>query len=781
MESKLHIGYVEWVKNAEYGMLYDLENQKSFFCHVNKNPLITDLRKDYYVLFETYFDKRKNQECAKDVIRLAHIEDKGLIKDLINRFEPPLENPEMNQIQGLYSGYKTSAIEKIVKQLKRQFDVIDFCSEEKLKEVQKNPRLIEEYINDNKFSLLKRDKVIEYFHDYAQENIIDLIKKKSTLLSSFNDETGAKLFDKVIYETERIDSLESYDNAVELINSSLTIGLATKQKLTNHFIKVSEPIFKLRFWLRGDHEGDIQSYLENTFMSLDDTMLNDIYRKLSSDIREELLESLIGKNLSQTQFIRSSEYNNIWKQRIELLEIEKRQKFLDEVFDKSDEVTKLSMWVHEVTEKFDFDSFKVACVTLDKNEQETFIKKVFKFAEEDKLLLGVEMLKELQLFDRQLSSELGIDYTLDIILSTIFQLSEGSKLSEKNNIIDVLAHHIEKNPFRQFNIEGYFDLCEGKSYVSVDTVEDEKVHFSIVRSNNIPSGVKFCEGRKSKDLDNNYNLPFWWCRNSKCFNPCHAEHNVSDWKNYTLRDFLRILNIQYDEESYDTFLGWVNRINTLLSRLNCRGCGKILKPNNQTNYSFYRVNSFKCDNENCNHKEIVYLNHCLNGKCKYLIDSRDSVKCENGMYICSNPECGDCCSTEVFASRIQSLKLNGQPVPSKLQYLVDNNLGHKGRISFCYKCGHSLKGGWEKYEEVKNWLISIKDNNNGVIKSGKRQKDNRWWFLTDFPNEKYKPLIKLGFQVKQNDDGRRFVSEPFGKMEDPPKYCVNENCENSKT
>ena len=219
----------------------------------------------------------------------------------------------------------------------------------------------------------------------------------------------------------------------------------------------------------------------------------------------------------------------------------------------------------------------------------------------------------------------------------------------------------------------------------------------------------------------------------------------------------------------------------MLSRLNCRGCGKILKPNNQTNYSFYRVNSFICDNESCNHNDVVYLNHCLNGKCKYPIDSRDSVKCENGMYICSNPDCGDCCSTEVFAERIQILKLNGRPVPNRLQYLVENDLGHKGKVSYCFQCGQPMKGGWEKYEEVKNWLVSNKDNNKAVIKYGQRQKDGRWWFLTDFPDEKYKPLIKLGFQVKQNDDGKRFVSEPFGKMEDPPKYCVNQSCDNSST
>ena len=81
---------------------------------------------------------------------------------------------------------------------------------------------------------------------------------------------------------------------------------------------------------------------------------------------------------------------------------------------------------------------------------------------------------------------------------------------------------------------------------------------------------------------------------------------------------------------------------------------------------------------------------------------------------------------------------------------------------------------------MKNWMILNKNTSPLIIKSGTRTKDGRWWFLTNFPEEKYNSLGKLGFQrgEKKEGDFYRFVSEPFGKMDDPPKYCTNEDCDN---
>lgn len=773
-----NIGYVEWIKNAEYGMVYDLENHEKFFFHVNMNPLINHLEKDSYVIFDTYFDNRKKQQCAKDVLSIDIIEDLNLLNGLVDRFEHPYEN-QIDKKPGTFGGFNSPDIEKIVRQVKKQIEVIEYFSDERLMEIQSNDNLIENYINNDNFKLIKQEKVVKYFHDYVQKNVVELIKTNSILLSFFNDENGCKLFDKIIYETECIDTEESYEFALDIIKKSLQIGPKICQKITDHFVKVASSLFKLKFWIKGNFQGDITPDLTAEFVTVDNEFLDQIKWKLESEGRPELLETILDSQLAGIDFISSLDFERKWSIRIELLEEEKQQYYIDQVFEKTDEITKLNLWTSEKTEKFDFDSFKIAVVTLDKKEQESFIKRLFRYAEKEKIDLNIQMLKDIQLFDRQLSIEFGIDYTLDIILSAIIQLAEGEVLSDKS-IIDVLAYHIDRNAYGRFQLSGYFNLCEGRAFVHKEPDKEGKEVVTIVRSKNTPSGVVYCEGRKSPNLDRSHQKPFWWCRNSMCFEPCRSDHGNEDWKNYTLKDFLRILKIPIEDEMYGSFLGWINRINTLLSRLNCRGCKKILKPKNQANYSFYRVNSFICDNNDCNHKETVYLNHCLNGKCQHLIDSRDSVKCENGMFICSNPKCGDCCSTEVFAKRINNLKINGRPVPDRIQYIVDHDLGHKGKVSFCFKCGSEMNGGWGKYDEIKDWLISKKDNKAIILKSGIRDTDKRHWFLTSFPEEKYKLLSMLGFQVKLNENGTRLVSEPFGKMEDPPKYCENPDCDNSQ-
>lgn len=88
-----------------------------------------------------------------------------------------------------------------------------------------------------------------------------------------------------------------------------------------------------------------------------------------------------------------------------------------------------------------------------------------------------------------------------------------------------------------------------------------------------------------------------------------------------------------------------------------------------------------------------------------------------------------------------------------------------------------MKGGWEKYTQSKEWLVSNRAKSDLIINSGQRGQDGRWWFLTKFSKDKMKSLSKLGFQVKDNNDNGYFlVSEPFGEMDNPPKYCINTEC-----
>lgn len=212
----------------------------------------------------------------------------------------------------------------------------------------------------------------------------------------------------------------------------------------------------------------------------------------------------------------------------------------------------------------------------------------------------------------------------------------------------------------------------------------------------------FCECRMSDKVDYKYGIPFYWCGNKPCFCLPTRFHTASEWQEYTLLDFMRILGITTD---YTTRTGKIIRFGyyTIVSsylksfanfyeHLKCRHCGKLMKPRKISNFASRAVNEYSCDNSNCSNRgALVYLNHCFNQpKCKAIIDSRDSKKCPNDQYIC--PKCGACCSTENFRNRIYHLETTGGEISRWLYNFVANDLGHweKGN-RFCYKCGRPMQ------------------------------------------------------------------------------------------
>lgn len=232
--------------------------------------------------------------------------------------------------------------------------------------------------------------------------------------------------------------------------------------------------------------------------------------------------------------------------------------------------------------------------------------------------------------------------------------------------------------------------------LSYDGVDD--VYFENERS----SEQMFCECRLSDKLDNYYSMPFNWCGNKPCFCKPLRYHVGSEWEDYTILDFMRILNIPVD---YTNSIGKKTRYgyyiilsSYLLSfakfyeHLKCRGCGQLMKPKYITNYTYMAVNQFSCVNEDCNeYGTTVYLSHCFNkAKCNATIDSRDSKTCPNGQYIC--PECGACCSTENFRLRLYNLQKTGGIIKKGLVAFVENDLGHWEKEEYyCYKCGNLMK------------------------------------------------------------------------------------------
>ncbi|WP_022835540.1 cold shock domain-containing protein [Salisaeta longa] len=211
----------------------------------------------------------------------------------------------------------------------------------------------------------------------------------------------------------------------------------------------------------------------------------------------------------------------------------------------------------------------------------------------------------------------------------------------------------------------------------------------------------YCEGRKAKRKDFGVH-DFWWCRNKKCYASCHGRHEESNWESYTLEDFLVLLNLSVDEDlpyetiemgQYHRFLGWVNRFAQLLDRLYCRECDHILDSTRSSNYAYYRVTHFHCGNKSCaKHGQEVYLHHCFNPKCRSVIDSRDSSQCDNGWWICTNENCGACCSHEEMVKRRDRLIEVGQYVPKGLIRDINEKVGHLERAQhFCYVCGKEME------------------------------------------------------------------------------------------
>lgn len=226
----------------------------------------------------------------------------------------------------------------------------------------------------------------------------------------------------------------------------------------------------------------------------------------------------------------------------------------------------------------------------------------------------------------------------------------------------------------------------------------KKEHNTFSKKYDRPAGVTFCDAVKS-EYEENLKRHFYWCCNGKCYAPCQNDHIHLEWNNYSLRDFIKILDLPFEIDKYYRFVSVVNRANRLLKKLKCTGCEKLLRDVRTSEFAFYRVTTFHCTNPACEqHQEIIYLNHCLNWRCLNVVDSRISSKCPNDWYICDS--CSNCCSQEKIQRRYENLIINNafnpcNPRHRKLKYQMDNKLGHLERgETYNYKTGEKrLEGG----------------------------------------------------------------------------------------
>lgn len=326
---------------------------------------------------------------------------------------------------------------------------------------------------------------------------------------------------------------------------------------------------------------------------------------------------------------------------------------------------------------------------------------------------------------------------------------------EKNPLFDTLKEDVKKITGRKWNSEKkywgvpsssskevfefakrhrfFIDLGDRKHY-------DNNTHLVEYSRDDKPSGVDFCEGRKSNKEHDKLKCDFWWCTNQPCFEFAEVDRlskkksiqNVPNafkglfktktkpieiWNYYKLIDILRILEINVDERkeatedliddgNYYKFIGHINAFNRLVNKLYCHECNELLYPTETSHFALYRDTKFHCENGKCTeYKKVVYLNHCLNGECNNIIDSRVSKSCDNGLYICDS--CGTCCSDSMFKRRLDKLKLVGGYIHEGLLRSVQEERGHLEKAEYyCYKCEGMMTEINEKRFECTNCKVS---------------------------------------------------------------------------
>lgn len=257
----------------------------------------------------------------------------------------------------------------------------------------------------------------------------------------------------------------------------------------------------------------------------------------------------------------------------------------------------------------------------------------------------------------------------------------------------VLSKH-ETEVLKFAKEQRFFLDFEGSNYAN-------NPHLADFIREEIPNGISFCEGRLANRAHEIFKKEFWWCGGQPCFSKCETIHPKEEWEKYTLLDFCEILGFNTDEinhmrdhipkGNYYQFIALINRFNRLLDKLYCRDCNHILYPSDfgTSHFAAHTIVRFQCRNESCSNNDEIYLNHCLNGQCNSIIDSRVSKKCDNGLIICDN--CGSCCSHNMLERRLANLKLNGGYIHENLIKCVEEKLGHLERGEyFCYKCREGM-------------------------------------------------------------------------------------------
>lgn len=481
---------------------------------------------------------------------------------------------------------------------------------------------------------------------------------------------------------------------------------------------------------------------------------------------------------------------------------------LNNVLSKCSVYQKLNLWIRGFHNELNFNEYKIFTIALTAEDQKKFIKKTLQYIHEGKALISIEELTSINIINYhtskslEITDEMHLDYSTSIILNVISNLNNQIRLETKEDknkakfkILDLILNQI-KNPSDILEIEGYFDECKGRCDRIIKHDENDANSITYFRSNPVEyyqnkdtkkyhlicDGTKYIDKNGYSVLCEKNNVEYWWCANKKCYKPSRATHTSQEWERYTLLDFLKILKINFFEQDFEIYLNLINKTNSFLKHLKCRECDNILRPVGKSNFAFYGVNRFHCTHLDCKeHRQVIYLNHCSNSKCEHAIDSRNSVQCSNGLYICNY--CHSCCSTYQINLRIKNLESRGQSFNG-------SRIGHSDLgIILCSECGSEMKfhtASAQEFSNVLNWFNENKNNSMYIGKHGSTTNSN--WFIfikSDHTAEEFKLklnyYLSIGFSIPNIDKiiNNQLISAPINLKQQKLNILNCTHCNNS--
>lgn len=642
---------------------------------------------------------------------------------------------------------------------------------------------IYEIINEENKGVFKTniEKTLENEKHLDSKTINILLELSSKVYDSNDDFILEKILDLHVSYLEKNNNLEKLIVTIEDISKIYKNSNDTYNRIVSYLNKNNnQNSIHYQLWINNLASNIPNQYIIDNFYYLNKNYENGFLNNIENRLHEEFLKKLIiafetgglkfNNDLESYNFIKILIKNNLFY-------------FIPHFLEFITVSAKFELWLNEEIDYFNLEEYAGYLSKTEPDKQQLAFKKIFNIAHKGLYPLKTEQLGLVKV----------TDFSTKVIIELIQKLNKSEKINKhtlKGDVLRLVADLVTDSK-DLLSLNGYFDSCTGrtkenprqvpKTDTSESKIEYDQVKGDIEYISSQKQEPIFCEGRLSISKDGELNLSkgknkFWWCRNLPCLAVCSIPHEVADWKNYSIIDFLEILDIQYDPNDIQLLYATINKVNRFLERLNCRSCKRILKPVGNSNYGFYRVSQFYCDNEHCNNNsEKIYLSHCSNGRCYGLIDSRDVVQCSNNWYICET--CLACCATKKTEERKENLFQNKQEP-------TQTRPAHKGKYIFCPTCANKLeyKNPHQKAKEYDETLkdferlaeLALPNNQQKLVgKSGTSNYGNKWFVIYQayIPKDDFINYLhywqSLGFNIPdfpENMDKRNYlVSEPIKK------------------